>query len=81
MSDLWIGTGFIAHHEREGGGVGDGVGGGVVREFRHGKEFGPFRWLVPGKDLKIRFEFLVDPFRFAVSLRVIGGGEGDVVVK
>ena len=35
MSDLWIGTGFIAHHERKGGGVGDGMGGGIVREFRH----------------------------------------------
>ena len=35
MSDLWIGMGFIAHHERKGGGVGDRMGGGIVREFRH----------------------------------------------
>ena len=35
MSDLRIGMGFIAHHEREGGGIGDRMGGGVVREFHH----------------------------------------------
>ena len=28
--------GFIAHHEREGGGVGDRVSGGIVGEFHHG---------------------------------------------
>ena len=73
LSDLRIGLGFIAHHERKGGDVGNRVGGGVVREFRHGKEFGPFRRLVLGKDSEIRLEFLVDPFRFSVALRVIGG--------
>ena len=81
MSDLRIGTGFVAHHERKGGGVGDRMSGGVVCEFRHGKDFGPFRRLISGKDPKISFQFLVDLFRFAVGLRVIGGGKGYVVVK
>ena len=81
MSDLRIGTGFVAHYEGKGGGVGNGMGGGVVCEFRHGKEFGPFRRLISGEDPKISFQFLVDPFGFAVGLRVIGGGKGDIIVK
>ena len=28
--------GFIAHYEREGGGIGDGMSGGIMREFCHG---------------------------------------------
>ena len=28
--------GFIVHHEKKGGGIGDGMGGSVVREFHHG---------------------------------------------
>ena len=55
MSDLRIGTGFVAHHERKGGGVGDGMGGSVVREFCHGEKFGPFRRLIFGKDPKVGF--------------------------
>ena len=39
MSDFQIGSGFVAHYEREGGGVGDRMGGGVVRKFCHRKEF------------------------------------------
>ena len=81
MSDLRIGTGFVAHHEREGGGIGDGMGSGVVCEFCHREEFGPFRRLVLGKDPKEGFKFLVDPFRFAISLGVVGSGEGDVIVE
>ena len=81
MPDLRIGTGFVAHHEREGGGIGDGVGGGVVHEFHHGEEFGPFRRLVFGKDLKVCFKFLVDPFGLAISLGVIGGGKSDIVIE
>ena len=80
LSDFGIGSGFIAHHEREGGGVGDGMSGGVVCKFCHWEEFGPFRRLVLGKDLKEGFQFLVDPFRFSVSLGVVGGREGDVIV-
>ena len=72
--------GFIAHYEREGGGVGNGMGGGVVCEFCHGQKFGPFRWLILGKDPKEGFQFLVNPFGFAIGLWVVGGGEGDVVV-
>ena len=80
MSDLWIGTGFIAHHEKEGGGIGDGMGGRVVHEFCHGKKFRPFRRLVLGKDPKERFKFLVDPLGFTIGLRVVGSGEGYIIV-
>ena len=62
MSDFWIGMGFVAHYERKGGGVGDKMGGGIVGEFCHGKEFRPFRRLVFSEDLEICFEFLVDLF-------------------
>ena len=55
LSDLWIGTGFVAHHERKGGGVGDGMGGRVVREFCHGEKFGPFSGLISGEDPKVGF--------------------------
>ena len=36
----------IAHHERKWHSLGDGVSGGVVSKFRHGKEFGPLFGLV-----------------------------------
>ena len=81
LSDFRVGTGFIAHHEKEGSGVGDGMGGGIVREFCHGEEFGPFRRLVLGEDTEEGFKFLINPFRFAIGLGVIGGGEGNVVIK
>ena len=81
LSNFWIGTGFIAHHEREGGGIGDGMSGRVVCEFRHREEFGPFKRLVLRKDPEERFKFLVDPFGFTVSLWVVGGGEGNVVIQ
>ena len=81
LSDLRVGMGFVAHHEREGGGIGDGVGGGILREFCHREEFGPFRRLVLSEDLKIGFEFLIDPFRLAISLQVVGGGEGDIIIE
>ena len=35
----------------------------------------------PTEDSKIRFDFLVDMLRFAVGLRVVCSGEGEVVVK
>ena len=73
--------GFIAHHERERGGIGDRVGGGIMGEFHHGKEFGPFSGLIFGKDPKVGFKFLVDLLRFAISLWVVGGEEGDVIFE
>ena len=35
----------------------------------------------PAKDPKVRFNLLVDTFRFAVGLGVIGGREGEVVIE
>ena len=59
--------------------MGDGVGGGVVSEFCHGKELGPFLGFIQGEQPQVRFQFLIYPFRFPVSLRVVGSGEGDVI--
>ena len=80
MSDFWVGLGFIAHHEKEGGGVGDRMSGGVVCEFCHWEKFRPFRRLISSKDLEECFEFLVDPFGFTISLGVVGGREGNIVI-
>ena len=55
LSDFWIGSGFVAHHEKERGGIGDRMDGGIVSEFCHEKKFRPFKRLVSGKDLKERF--------------------------
>ena len=33
------------------------------------------------KDPKVSFQFLVDTFRFTISLQVVGGGKGEVVLK
>ena len=55
MSNLGIGMGFVAHHEKEGGGICDRVGGGVVRKFCHREKFRPFGRLIFGKDPKVGF--------------------------
>ena len=57
------------------------MGSGVVHEFCHGEEFRPFRRLVFSKDPKEGFEFLVDSFGFAINLRVVGCGEGNVIFQ
>ena len=54
--------GFIVHHERKGGGIGDRMGSGVVREFCHGEKFRPFKRLVLSEDAEIGLEFLVYSF-------------------
>ena len=57
----------------------DGVSGGVVSEFHHGKKLGPFLRFIRGEQPQVCFQFLVYPFRFPVSLRVVGSGEGNVI--
>jgi hypothetical protein len=46
-----------------------------------GKEVRPFPRVVGTEDAKISFNFLIGSFRLSVSLRVIGGGEFDVVLE
>ena len=60
MSNFQVGMGFVAHHEREGRGIGNGMDGSIVREFHHREDFGPFGRLILDKDPKEGFEFLVD---------------------
>ena len=79
LPNFEIGTGFVVHYEREESGIGDRMGVSIVREFCHRKEFGPFRRLVLGEDVEIGFKFLVYLFQFTISLRVIGGGKGNVI--
>ena len=74
------GTGFISHHEIEWRLVGDGMGVVIMSEFCVGDRFGPGCGIIAAKDAKVGFDFLVDSFRFAIGLRMIGGGEGEVVV-
>ena len=74
------GTGFISHHEIERGLVSDGVRAVIVGEFRVGDGFRPRCRVIAAEDTEVGFNFLVDSFSFAVRLRVIGGGEREVVV-
>jgi len=73
--------GFIAHNGIEGGLAGDGVRAVVVGEFGQGDLFGPRRRVCCTKDTKVGLNFLVDSFGFSVGLRVVGGGEGKVIIK
>ena len=36
---------------------------------------------IRGEQAEISFQFLVYPFRFSISLGVIGGGKGDVILE
>ena len=61
--------------------MGDRVGSGVVSEFCHGKEIGPFFRFVGGEQPQVSFQLLIHSFSFPIRLGVIGSGEGDVVLK
>ena len=52
----------------------------IVGEFCVGDRFGPGCGIVAAEDAKVGLDFLIDSFSFAVGLRVVGGGEGEVVV-
>ena len=53
----------------------------IVGEFRVGDLVGPGTGIEPTENLKVCFNLLVDTFCFTVGLWVIGGGEGQVIVK
>ena len=72
--------GFISHHEIERRLIGDGVRAVVVGEFCVGDRFGPRCGIIAAKDTEVGFDFLINSFSFAIGLRVIGGGEGEVIV-
>ena len=56
--------------------VGDGMGVVIVHKFYVGDRFRPRCGVTAAEDSEIGFNFLVYSFGFAVSLQVIGGGEG-----
>ena len=43
-------------------------------------QFGPGCGVIAAENTEVGFNFLVDLFCFAVGLRMVGGGEGKVVM-
>ena len=74
------GAGFVSHHEIEWGLVCDGMRAVIVGEFGVRDRFGPRCRVIAAEDTKISLDFLINSFSFAVGLRVVGGGEGEVIV-
>jgi hypothetical protein len=54
---------------------------GVVDELGRSQELGPIMGVVGTKDPKIGFYFLIGSFGLAVGLRVISGGEMDIIME
>ena len=81
FSEWRVGTELISQHEREGGGFCVTVRTGVVVKFSSGKKFCPFLGVVGTEDSEISLNFLVGLFSLPISLRVIGGGEVDIIVE
>ena len=50
-------------------------------EFCQGKELYPFSQVVGAKDVEISFELLIGLFGLSISLRVVGGGEADIIFE
>ena len=54
---------------------------GVVQELGRGKELGPSVRVISTEDTEISFYFLISSFGLSIGLRMIGGGEADIVFK
>ena len=54
---------------------------GVMMKLSSGKEVHPFLRVVGAKDAKICFNLLIGLFCLSICLRVICGGEFDIVVE
>ena len=52
-----------------------------MSKFHHGDQGRPFFRLVQGEQPQVGFQFLVYPFCFPISLWMIGGGEGNIVLE
>ena len=57
------------------------MGNGVVLEFSERKELGPLMGVVGTKDTKIGFDFLIGSFGLPISLRMICGGESNIIFE
>ena len=52
-----------------------------MSEFCHGKEIRPFFEFIGSEQPQVSLQLLIYSLSFPISLRVIGGGEGDIVLK
>ena len=73
--------GFISHHKIEWRLVGDRMGVMIVCEFCMENFVSPGGGVRFTEDSQIGFNFLVDSFSFSVRLKVIGSGEGKIIVE
>ena len=55
--------------------------GGVVLKLGGGKEVQPALGVVGAEDAEVRFDLLVSAFRLSVGLRMVGGGELDLILE
>ena len=50
-------------------------------EFCGGEELRPFSWVIGTEYVEIGFEFLIGSFSLSIGLRVVGGGEFDIIFQ
>ena len=60
--------------------VRDGMRAVIMSKFCVGDRFRSRCGIIAAEDMEVGFNFLVDSFCFAIGLRVIGGGEREVIV-
>ena len=72
---------FISHHEIGWGLICDRVGLVIVCELGKGDVLGPGCGIRSTEDPEVGLDFLVDAFSFAISLRMVSGGEGEFIAK
>ena len=53
----------------------------VVKEFSCGEKFCPFLRIVGTEDSEISLNFLVGSLSLSIHLRVISGGEADIIME
>ena len=55
--------------------------GGVMLKFGSRKEIQPSFRVIGTEDTKVRFYFLIGAFSLSVGLRMVGGGESDIILE
>ena len=54
---------------------------GVVLEFCEHKELGPLMGITSTEDTKVGFDFLISSLGLSISLRVVRGGESNIIFE
>ena len=57
------------------------MGGRVVVKFHGGKELYPFSWVIGIENMKICFKFLIGSLSLTISLRMISGGQANIICE